>query len=452
MQFSVRSSLVNLCRALLAAAFIFSGFVKAIDPLGTQYKIQDYLAAIHLAGVLPDWTTLTASVALSGFEFCLGVFLLFAIRRRQVSWLTLILMVGMTLITLWLAIFNPIQDCGCFGDAIKMTNWQTFVKNIVLLTAATIVWRSPLAMRRFISKSNQWIVINYTILFTLAVSAWSLYKLPLFDFRPYYTGADICKGMEIPEGAEKPTYETTFILEKDGQQREFTLDNYPDSTWNFIDAKTVMTKAGYEPPIHDFSIVDRTTNEDITDEVLSNAGYTFLLVAPFLEHASDTNFGNIDAIYEYAQDHGYPFYGLTASNDKAIARWRDLTGAEYPFCTTDATTLKTMVRSNPGLMLIKQGRVIRKWSHNDLPQLNNLQNEAGNDATLDQLPIGQIPEDSAPQKVILIILGYVLPLLALTIADRYWAWTTLLKRKKERLEKKTTPNPPHGPITPSPTL
>ena len=473
MQFSVRSNLVNVCRGLLAVAFIFSGFVKAIDPLGTQYKIQDYLGAVRLEGLVPDWLTLTASIGLSGLEFCMGVFLLFAVRRRQVSLLTLVVMVFMTMVTLWLALFDPIQDCGCFGDAIKMTNWQTLVKNIILLTAAVIVWRTPLAMRRFISKSNQWIVINYTILFTLAVSAWSLYHLPLFDFRPYHVGADIRQGMEIPEGAEQPEYETTFILEKDGVRREFSLNDYPDSTWTFIDARTVMTKAGYEPPIHDFSIVDRTTGDDITQQVLTHPGYTFLLVAPFVEQASDTNFGIIDAIYEYAQDHHIPFYGLTASNDQGISYWRDITGAEYPFCTTDAVTLKTIVRSNPGLVLLRQGVVVAKWSHNDLPDfaadpqmaaLLQPQSEASKqgyrpDSKQDNQPDSKQdnqPDSKQPRgftassriptpvvrgsakdvanKVAIIILGYVLPLLLLTIADRYWAWTRLLRRKKERQE------------------
>ena len=438
MQFSVRSSLVNLCRAILAVAFVFSGFVKAIDPLGTQYKIQDYLNAVGLAGVVPDYLTLAASIGLSGLEFCLGIFILFAIRRRQVSRVTLILMIFMTLVTVWLALFEPIQDCGCFGDAIKMTNWQTLAKNFVLLTAAVVVWRTPLDMHRFISRSNQWIVFNYTVLFIIVVSVWSLYKLPLFDFRPYHVGADIRKGMEIPEGVEQPQYETTFILEKNGEQREFTLENYPDSTWTFIDARTVMIKAGYEPPIHDFSIVEQETGEDITDAVLNDSSYTFLLVTPFVEHASDSNFGDIDAIYEYAQDHGYQFLGLTASNEKGITHWRNITGAEYPFCIMDAITLKTIVRSNPGLVLLKKGVVVAKWSHNDLPDLTGdpkmaaLIDDASNGAT----PVVRGSAEDVVNKVIMIILGYVLPLLLLTIADRYLAWTrkaqSITIKRKER--------------------
>lgn len=256
--------LVNVCRIVLAAALIFSGFVKAIDPLGTQYKIQDYLAALGLREAVSDWLTLGASVGLSAVEFCLGIFLLFAIHRRVVSRIALVLMSVMTLITVWLWLANPVSDCGCFGDAIKLTNGQTLLKNIVLTACAAVVAWRPLHMMRFISESNQWIVINYTAIFILVVSSWCLYDLPMFDFRPYHIGANIPAGMEIPEGEKGPEYATTFILEKDGERREFTLDDYPDSTWTFVDSRSVQVSEGYVPPIHDFSIERNTTGDDIT--------------------------------------------------------------------------------------------------------------------------------------------------------------------------------------------
>jgi triosephosphate isomerase len=278
-------------------------------------------------------------------------------------------MVVMTLVTLWLWIANPVSDCGCFGDAIHLTNGQTLLKNIVLLACtAVIAWR-PLMMMRFISQSNQWIVVNYTVLFILASSIWSLWTLPLFDFRPYHVGANIQKGMEIPAGAEQPEFETTFIMEKNGKRQEFTLEEYPDSTWTFIDQKNVLIKEGYVPPIHDFSI-QTIEGEDLTEETLSRKGYTFLLISPHLENADDSNFGEIDQIYEYALEHNYPFICLTASNEAGIQHWRNITGAEYPFYLTDETTLKTVIRSNPGLLLLKDGTIIRKWSHNQLPDFD----------------------------------------------------------------------------------
>ena len=418
--------LTNVCRLLLSATFILSGYVKAIDPLGTQYKIKDYLEALSLYGVFPDWTTLAASVTLSAAEFSLGILLLFAIQRRVISRTILALMVIMTVITVWIFFYDPVQDCGCFGDALKLTNGQTLAKNIVLTICAATVAARPMKMPRLISKTNQWIVINYTVIFIFATSLLSLYTLPYFDFRPYHVGADIRKGMEIPEGAPQPEFETTFILKKNGVTKEFTLDNYPDSTWEFVDSKTVQTKKGYVPPIHDFFITLNKTGEDITRQVLDSKGYTFLLISPLLEHADDSNFGNIDRIHEYALDYNIPFYCLTASGEKAIRRWQDITGAEYPFCTTDETTLKTVIRSNPGLMLVKDGVVIRKWSHNMLPDTETL------DRPLDKLEIGQADQTSTMTKIMRIMLWFVFPLALLTLADRTWAWTKWIKQKRNK--------------------
>lgn len=419
---------VNLCRIIVALTFIFSGFVKAIDPIGLQYKLQDYLGAIGIPGFLPDWMLLIMAVLLAAVEFCMGIFLLFAIQRRLISKLIVVFMSIMTLITVWLVVANPVKDCGCFGDALHLTNTETLVKNIILLGCSIVIMRRPLAMFRFISESNQWIVINYTIVFIFVSSGLSLYYLPLFDFRPYRIGTNIPRGMEIPKDAEQPLFETTFIMEKGGQRKEFTLNDYPDSTWKFIDSKTVQVKEGYIPPIHDFSIADRKTGKDLTDSVLRHKGYTFLLIAPYLERADDSNFGDIDQLYEYAQTYNIPFYCLTASTAKAIQRWRDITGAEYPFCITDETTLKTIVRSNPGLLLLKDGTIINKWSHNQLP------NGAKLSLPITQSALGKMPQDSVPGKILEIILWFILPLTLLTLADRLWAWSkwVRLKEKKDK--------------------
>ena len=311
-RYTIKTIAVNFCRLVLAVTFIFSGYVKAIDPLGTQYKIQDYLGAVGLQGIIPDWITLLTSIGLSALEFSLGIFLLFAIQRRVVTKLIAVFMALMTLITLWLALFNPIKDCGCFGDAVKLTNNQTLTKNVILMACALIVAKWPLQMFRLMSKSNQWIVINYTVLFILISSGYSLYKLPQFDFRPYHIGANIKQGMEMPKGAPQPVFETTFILKKNGEEKEFTLNNYPDSTWEFIDSKTVEIEPGYVPPIHDFTIERQPDRKDITQQVLADKGYTFLLISPHLENADDTNFGDIDAIYEYAQQYHVPSISVLA--------------------------------------------------------------------------------------------------------------------------------------------
>ena len=420
----LRITVVNVCRFVLAATFIFSGYVKAIDPLGTLYKLKDYAAAMSLNGLLPDWVLVGVAIALGALEFALGVFMLFAVRRHVVSRITLAFMTAMTVLTLWIFVADPVKDCGCFGDALKLTNGETLLKNIVLIACAALVAWRPADMARFISRSNQWIVRYYTVAYIVITSVYCLYTLPIFDFRPYHVGMNIKQGMEIPEGAEQPEFESTFLLRKNGETREFTLDNYPDSTWEYVDTRTVQTKKGYEPPIHDFALTTYDTGEDITEQVLTKKGYTFLLVSPRLAVADDSNFGDIDQIYEYAEENGADFYCVTASANDEIERWRDLTGAEYHFCNADETTLKTMIRSNPGLMLLKDGTIIGKWSHNTLPQTDDLT------APLQQLTIGKAQNDSTTKRLLIVLLTFFLPLSALTLADRLWAWSKWIRNKQ----------------------
>ena len=380
----MKKAAVNICRIVLALTFIFSGFVKAVDPLGTQYKIQDYLTAIGIGRMVPDFTTLASSVLLAATEFFLGICLLFAIRRRMVSKLVLAIMAVMTPLTLWLAISNPISDCGCFGDALVLTNWQTLWKNVILLGAAIVVWKWPLEQARLISQSNQWIVMNYSLVFILLfISVKSLYTLPQFDFRPYHIGADIREGW-------------TKMME------------------------------GEDTPYTDLFIEQVSDGEDLTEQILNDKGYTFLLVAPHLEQADDSRLDEINQMYEYALDNDYPFYCLTASGEKAIESWRDQTGAEYAFCQTDDIILKTMIRSNPGLLLLKDGKVIRKWSHNDLPTEEELTTR------LEDCELGQLPTETVTTKILWVLTWFVLPLVLLTIADRLWAWTKWVRKGEKK--------------------
>ena len=376
---------------MLAVAFILSGFVKAVDPLGTQYKIHDYLGAMGLAAYVPDFLTLSTSVVLSATEFFLGICLLFAIRRRLVSLITMIFLVVMTLLTLWLALADPISDCGCFGDALVLTNWQTFWKNVVLLAASVLVWRYPLDMARFISRSNQWIVMNYSAFFILVIiSGRSLYALPQFDFRPYHIGTNLREGWQRMMDGEDSPYAEFFIEEID-------------------------------------------EGEDITEEVLRNEGYTFLLVSPHLEQADDSELDDMNRIYEYCQDNGYSFYCLTASNKKGISRWQDITGAEYPFCQTDETTLKTMIRSNPGMLLLKDGTIIQKWSHNTLPSEKEMSQK------LEKSEIGHLPSDNVASKILWILTWFVLPLVLLAIGDRLWQRWKKVKTSNSEIVKYQNP-------------
>ena len=424
--------IVNICRFILGATFVFSGFVKAVDPLGTYYKIQDYLAAFGIQQLLPDIVPLLMSVLLAVLEFAVGMHLLLGIKRRFTTRLALLIMLVMTPLTLYLALTNPISDCGCFGDALVLTNWQTFGKNVVLLTCAIVLMITPWAMVRFLTKKMEWTLSNYCIVFALALAGYCLATLPIIDFRPYKIGNNIREGMEIPEGAKPTIFDTRFIMEKDGVKQTFTVDNYPDSTWTFVSAETVVVEKGYEPPIHDFVMESLETGEDITDEVLDDPGYTFLLITHRTEEADEGNIDLINELYEYCLENGYKFYALSSSSAEAIELWRDRTGAEYPFCIMDDITLKTMVRSNPGLMLIKGGVILNKWPSSQLPDEFDLTDK------LEQLPLGQVKEVNDLRTLGIVGLWYIVPLLLIILIDRIFNkknnkyYNKLIKKKVMR--------------------
>lgn len=404
--------LTNVCRFMLAVVFVFSGFVKANDPLGFQYKLGDYLQAFGLSEWFSEPVLMIATVALAALEFVLGVYLFFGINRRLASCVTVAFMGVMTPLTLYLALENPVSDCGCFGDAVVLTNWQTFAKNVVLTIAAVVVLCMRGRMFRVVTPRSEWLVSVNTLLYIILLSYYSLSYLPVFDFRPYRIGTSIPQGMEVPEGAKKPVFETLFVMEKEGERREFSLDNYPDSTWTYVDRKTVMKEPGYEPPIHDFALLRMADGEDITGQLLADSGYTFLMVAHQLEKADDSYSDLLNEVYDYSRKHGYTFYGLTASTEEMVEQWLDRTGGEYPFCNVDDITLKTMVRSNPGLMLLKGGVVLNKWANGNIPDEYQLT------APLELLPLAQGDVRGKGVKIATCIMWFLIPLLLISLLDR----------------------------------
>lgn len=335
----------------------------------------------------------------------------------------------MTPLTLYLALFNPVSDCGCFGDAWVLTNWETFGKNVILLIAAVIVFKERKLLIRFVSQKMEWLVSLYTLFFVFALSFYCLDRLPVLDFRPYKIGKNIPEGMTIPDGSKPSVYESIFTLEKNGEKKEFTLENYPDSTWKFIDTRTVLKEKGYEPPIHDFSMLELNTGDDITDDVLTDMGYTFLLVAHRIEEADDSNIDLINEVFDYSVEHGYKFYCLTSSPEEQIELWKDKTGAEYPFCQLDDITLKTMIRSNPGLMLIKNGTILNKWSDEDIPDEYVLTDK------LENLPLGQVKVESDTHTIGFVVLWFVIPLLLVLGVD-----ILIVRRRERRATKKRQNN------------
>ena len=408
---------VNVCRFLLSVTFILSGTVKLIDPKGTEYKIQDYLAALGVGDTVFASVPLLLAVVFSACEFVMGIYMLFGIQRRLTSTGMMLFLAFMTPLTLYLAIANPVSDCGCFGDAIKLTNWQTFAKNVALLAAAVMVLRYYRLMKRAMTKRHQWTVSIYTWTFALVFASINLYYLPIVDFRPYHIGADLKKAL-----TSDVQYVTTFILEKDGVQKEFTLEDYPDSTWTFIDSKTVtLGEPAKNSGIENLQILLVETGEDVTSQIVMDPGYVFLLVAPYLEKADDSMMERLISLYDYCTDNGYQFFCLTSSGEEGIARWVELTGAEYPFCYTDAEVLKTMVRSNPGLLLLHNGIVENKWPDTKIPGEEELT------APVEELPTFHPAISSLKQKSLRIFLWYIVPLLFFAVADNLWVMWKLRK-------------------------
>jgi len=359
--------ILNTSRILLALVFIFSGFVKAIDPLGLTYKIEDYFTAFGSSFDVVKPLAFYLSIFLSSFEMLLGLNLLFRVQQRLTAGLTLLFMLVMTPLTLYIALYNPVSDCGCFGDALKLTNWQTFFKNIVFLTLAVLVFVFSRKKHPFFLATVEWVLTICFLLFGIGISTYAYNHLPLIDFLPYKKGVNIPESMYVPNDAPADKYQTTFIYERNGVQKEFTLDNYPkdDTTWVFVDQKTILISEGYKAPIHDFHIVD-TNYEDITDKVIYSKGYTWLLVMYDLNKTSNKGAAIAEHFFEKIKGNNAAFYALTASGETDIATFKKRTGVTYPFCNTDPTTLKTMIRANPGLILIKNGNIVGKWHWNDI--------------------------------------------------------------------------------------
>lgn len=364
--------LLFLSRILVGITFIFSGFVKAVDPVGGAVKFNDYFQAFHL-----DWLmslSMPFSIALAILEFLMGVLLVFNIFPRKTSIVSFVFMVFFTILAFFLAIFNPVSDCGCFGDAIVITNWQTFWKNIIILTFATILFLFRKQLYSPYRKSRQQLFSFLMILFTASIAIYSLRHLPLIDFRPYAVGQHIPSGMTIPDDAPSPEYKTTFILEKDGEQKEFTEDNYPydDTTWVFIDSKSELISEGYQPPIHDF-VLQHPDEGNLTDYLINLETPLFLVISPKIDKINKTQALKLAEIQQQARESGYEFYIVTSSSLNDARKLNDTNMTNFEFLQGDETNLKTIIRSNPGLLLITNGTIAGKWHYNDIPSATDLE-------------------------------------------------------------------------------
>ncbi len=366
-------TLRSLSRLIVGLVFVFSGFVKAIDPLGSTYKFTDYFNAFGLDFL--SWSAFPLALFMSAAEMLIGIALLFAYRMKVVSWATLVFMSFFTVLTFILAIYNPVTDCGCFGDALILTNWQTFGKNIVLMVFTLLIFAGRYHFPVIRGAITEWGILTFFFAASIGLSMYCYNHLPILNFRPYKIGVNIPYASSIPPDAPVDVYETRLFYENtaDGKISEFTIDNFPeDSIWKFSDSKSVLVSKGYEPPIHDFSI-SAPNGEDLTESIKSSKGYTFLLISYNLPKA------NKDALKKAAEYHKlsgiFPdmqFIATTASVVADVGIVRDSLGLAYDFGTADEIALKTIIRSNPGLLLIKNGTIIGKWAYRDFPKPEDL--------------------------------------------------------------------------------
>ena len=424
---------IVVSRVFIAIVFLYSGFVKAVDPLGYTYKIIDYFTAFGMDNFKA--LAFYLSIAITSAEFLIGFGLLFGVFLRLYSILAALFMIVFTPLTLYLAINNPVTDCGCFGDALVITNWQTFWKNLIIDIPLIILLLQKRNLKDSFSSQNA-IVLNIGgLVFILVISIYSFMHLPIIDFRPYKIGNNIKEGMKIPEGEKTDVYKSTFTYRniKTQEEKDFTEDNLDEplnneELWEFVDSKTILLEEGYHPPIHDFNIVSKT-NGDITEQVLNDSAYTFILVSYNLNKA------NFDGLIKFEQlsraVSNAKFMALTAALDDEIEKNQDslihyfsydtivkkelstqtiyfyeyegnvmefsedeipedeaylFIGTEdieeestqkaklsFEFNICDPTTLKTIVRANPGMILIKNGVIIDKWHYSDFPAQEEIQ-------------------------------------------------------------------------------
>lgn len=384
--------------------------------MGSAYKFIDYFREFGLTFFNPFAVPL--AVLLAALEFAVGACILFGLFRRAATTIGLLFMLFFTPLTLYLAIANPVKDCGCFGDALILTNWETFYKNIILLSLAIFLFINRNDLTSPFRKSLRWIVAIYVILFPIGISQIGLSYLPILDFRPFRTGVN------IPEAMQGSMAEATYVLvyEKNGEKKEFTLDNYPaeDSTWVFVETRTILPEGTKEASIKDFFLTD-LAGEDITSEILQNPDYTFLLISPDWSSADENYIDRINDLYDYASEKGYLFYGVSVNDMQKQTEWTEGTGAEYPFIYSDATILETIIRPNPGIVLLKNGTIVWKKNSAHLPDEKTLE------SSLRDFEQGRMKKSNDKTIILFVVLLFFGPILVLLCFEKTFSF---LHRKK----------------------
>jgi uncharacterized membrane protein YphA (DoxX/SURF4 family) len=359
---------------MFGLVFVFSGFVKAIDPLGSTYKFQDYFLSFGMEGLFPF--ALPLAIMLSTLEFLIGVNTLLGIKMKATAWGGLLFMLFFTPLTLYVALFNPVPDCGCFGDALVISNWETFYKNIVFLAAAILIFIYRKKIKPFWSERKDWYLSGVVALLGVLISVYCLRNLPLIDFRPWKVGNNVLELM-TPEPEEADIY-LIFENEQTGETKEYPATDYPwddeewNKVWKFKDQRREITKPYVPAPIDGFSIHDEY-GDDYSEIYIGNPDYQFLLVVYDLEGANTKAFERkINPLATAAEADGHSFIALTGTPYDNIDSFRHTHQTPFRFYNADGTMLKTIIRSNPGLVLMKDGVVLAKWAHRNIPDYETI--------------------------------------------------------------------------------
>ena len=374
--------ITQLSRILVGVLFIFSGLIKLNDPLGFSYKLDEYFAPDVLnMPFLQPWT-LEMAIFIVILEVVLGVALLIGFWRKLTGWLLLLMIVFFTFLTFYSAYFNKVTDCGCFGDAIPLTPWESFGKDVVLLVLIVIVMINLHYIKPLFSKRLNGFIMVLSLAGCIVLGIYVLNHLPIMDFRPYAEGKSITEGMKSAEelGLHPTRYGTVYHMRhmETGEVQKVSSEAYVNDKWYEKDdwemlkdrTETVVLEEGYEPPVHDFIV--SMEGSDITDSLLS-APAVFMLVSYQIESTDAEAYPQVNEFAEYAQENGVPFIGVSASLPGDVERMRHELQTPFPFGSMDETTLKTIVRSNPGILLLKNGRVMAKWHYQDLPPFEVVQ-------------------------------------------------------------------------------
>ncbi len=353
--------LTQIIRYLVAFTFIFSGFVKLVDPVGTKIKMLEYFSEEVLNIPFFNSFALEISIFLILIEFVLGIWLLIGYKPKFTLRALLLTILFFLFLTWFSAYYNKVTDCGCFGDAVKLSPWETFYKNVILIVFILYLNFKYKDIKPLFSKKTTTALSHASALAALLLMIYTVRHLPLIDFRPYAIGKNISEGMQIPPGAPQAQFKDIWYYKVNGKVQEFSNEEEP---WNiagaeFIDRKTITLSEGYTPPIHDFSI-ENDTDGDITDKVLE-APEIYLIISANPYNISRKAQKKVNKYAQKLQDDGKKVIGLFAVSDNDLSKQFN-----FPVYLTDATTLKTMIRSNPGMIKLEKGTVVDKKAWRDL--------------------------------------------------------------------------------------